>query len=166
MEILIWIENQSSFIQSLIASTLFGATIWMLRTILRLSARTGAATLKQFEKQSLIKHWLYRYYVNSDDVRLRNEGFHTVVLFSIKWAMRGILILVFFLCIDSILNKNWLWVVCSWLVFNSFFEAYQWVKDTSDHKYIVKIDKKILEEFVSELPEHQAKVFVETDNGS
>lgn len=166
MEILSWIENQSSFVQGLIAAAIFSATIWLLRTILKLAAQSGTAVVKNFEKQLLIRHLLYRHYINSDNIHLSAYGFYTVAFITITWVLRGILIFVFFFFVDSMLKQNWLWVACSWFAFNAFFEAYQWLKDISDPKHIKKINKEIIKEFISEIPEHQAKIFTQTDKNS
>jgi hypothetical protein len=67
--------------------------------------------------------------------------------------------MIFFSEVKSVLAKDWLWVACMWFAFNTFLEAYMWVKDSSHVKHIDKIDEDVKKEFIASLPVHQKALF-------
>lgn len=153
MDLILFIENQSPFIQSLIASVVFGVSVWLSRAILKRASRGGAAILKTYQRDILVKHWLHRHYVNSDDQYRFTLGFNFVILQSLRWMIRGALTLIFFYSIKAILAGDWLSVISAWLVFNCFLEAGQWVKDSSHESMIEEFDDDLKKEFFDSLPE-------------
>lgn len=148
MNIIDLIEQQSPFIQGLIASAIFGITVWLLRVILKKSAKSGVEFLNAYQEITMLRHLIYKDYVKSDDIYKYTQGFNFVVLQILRWFLIGVLIVVFFLGVNAILNSQWVWAICSWFAFNSFFEAYQWSKDSSDEKTIKNINEDIKNEFL------------------
>lgn len=157
MGIINWIESQSAFTQGLMASAIFGSTIWLMRKLLNKVGEMGSAFMKDYQKLLLTRHWLHKHYVKSDNLYLYTQGFNFIMLQTIRLALLGILIILFFLGVNSILNKNWLWVACSWFAFNAFLESYQWAKDSSNEKLIEKIDEDVKKELFEALPSNQNK---------
>lgn len=153
MDIIEIIEQQSPFIQGLIASAVFGLSVWIVRAIFRKASKSGGVFLKRYQQNLLAKHWLHRYYVNSDDQYRFSMGFNFVVLQSLRWMIRGILISIFFFGVGSILEGDWLYVASSWFVFNCFLEAGQWVKDSSNEREIENFDEDVKKEYFESLPE-------------
>lgn len=153
IEIIQLIDQQSPFVQSLIAATVFAVSVWLMRVAIKMVGRTGSRFLRDYQRILLTKHWLHKYYVNSNDQYRFSLGFNVVVLQSLRWVVRGLLIFIFFLGVNSLLNSEWLWAICSWLVFNSFLEASQWLKDVSSESDISKVDEDIKKEFFDSLPE-------------
>lgn len=141
------IETQSPFVQGLIASAVFALSVLILRIIAKLATKSGSALFKSYQKQLLTRHWLHKNYVNSNNILLYTQGFNFVVLQTVRWVLRGTLIIIFFLGVNSIVNKEWLWAICSWFSFNAFLEAFEWAKDSSSEEFIDKIDEDIKNEF-------------------
>ena len=112
-----------------------------------MAGRSGAKFLRSYQELLLIRHWLHKEYVNSENILNYTKGFNFVVLNVIRWTLRAALIFVFFFGVESLLERNWVWVGCSWLVFNALFEAYQWAKDSSNEVHIRKIDEGLKSEF-------------------
>jgi hypothetical protein len=166
MEIIAIIEQQSPFVQGLIASAVFGFSIWFVRAIFRMISKSSSVFFKQYQRDLLAKHWLHRHYVNSNDQYRFSLGFNVVVLQSIRWMIRGVLIFLFFFAVESILESNWLSVACAWLVFNCFLEAGQWAKDSSSEREIEKFDNDIKKEFFDSLPEIHKEHAKYLDNNS
>lgn len=159
------IEQQSPFIQSLISAAVFGATIWLARTILKIIGKNSSKFLNAYQYEILRRHWVHKEYVNSNNILQYTQGFNFVVLQALRFSLIGILIFVFFFGVSSIIASQWLWTLCSWFAFNSFYEAYQWAKDSSSEEHIKKIDDSIKKDFFEKLPSNKnVEVDKETKN--
>lgn len=148
------IEQQSPFVQGFIASATFALATWLFRTIKRRLQKAGVAVLRGYEYQEVAKHWLHRHYVRSNNAILANHGISFVALQAFRYCLIGSLLFIFLLGVEFAVSGRWLLVIGSWFAFNSFLEAFTWIRDSSDPKRIEKIDEEIKMAFYSSLPEN------------
>ncbi len=146
------IEDQSPFVQGLLASAVFALATWLFRAFKQKMQKTGVALLRGYEYQEVAKHWLHKNYVRSNNAILANHGISFVALQAFRYCLLGALIFIFFFGVDFALAGKWLLVLASWFAFNAFLEAFTWVRDSSDPKRIEKIDEEIKKAFYSSLP--------------
>ena len=166
MELIALIEQQSPFVQGLIASAVFAGSALLLRAIYRRVSKSSSRIFGEYQRGLLGKHWLHKYYLNSENPHLLLVGFSIIVLQTFSWIVRGLLIFSFFLGINSLLNGEWLWAACAWFLFNCFLEALQWIKDKSKDEDVAHIDDEIKKQFFESLPEHQKEHAKHLSNGS
>lgn len=166
MELIVLIEQQSPFVQGLIASAVFAGSALLLRAVYRKISYSSSHFFREYQRGLLAKHWLHKYYVNSENPHLLLLGFSVIVLQALIWIVRGLLTFSFFLGVSSLINGEWLWAVCAWFLFNCFLEAKQWINDKSKEADVADIDDAIKKQFFESLPDHQKEHAEYLKNGS
>lgn len=146
-----YIDGLSPFIQGLLGTALFAFSSWVFQQAFKRAKTSGSVFFREYSKLDMVRHVVHRYYVNSNDFQRSSYGATIALLFAARWILIGILIVTFIVGIDALLNGRWLFLAASWLCFNCFLEAYNWVKDTSDEKSIAHVADDIKEEILTQL---------------
>ena len=150
-QLLHYVENLSPFLQALLASAVFAVTSWIAQKAFKKAKASGSVLLREYLKLDVVKHILHRDYVHSNDLQKSSYGAAIALLFASRWILLGVLIMLFFFGINSLLNANWLFVAASWFCFNGVLEAYNWVKDSSKEKHIAHVPEDIKREMFTRL---------------
>lgn len=160
--ILNYIESLSPFIQSLAGSAVFLFSSWLFRYLFAKAKKGGTVFFDHYSRIDVIKHVLHKEYVNSTNIQHASYGASVALLQASRWLIRALLIAIFFVGLSSILNGNWLFVAASWFCFNATYEAFNWVKDTSNVSHISHVS----EEKRKEVYEYLKAQPTETQEGS
>lgn len=65
-----------------------------------------------------------------------------------NYSIRGVLLIVFYLGVNSIILKEYLSFIVYFFAFYSFYEAYDWIKDSSNERSIKNVDEILKNEFL------------------
>lgn len=139
-----WIENLSPFNQSLLAAAIFSISSWIIQRLYKKAKSSGAQFLSIYSELDVHKHILHKEYVRSGNIQLASYGASIALLLAARWIMLGVLILVFFFGINSIIQGNWLYVIAAWFTFNCMLEARNWLRDSSNPEHISYIPKDVV----------------------
>jgi hypothetical protein len=158
-----WIDGLSSFSQSLLGAAVFSVSSWLVQRIYKKAKASGSAFMTVYSELDVHKHVLHKEYVRSGNIQYASFGASIALLLAARWVMIGILIMVFFFGIHSIVESDWLYVAAAWFTFNSMLEARNWLKDSSDPKHISHVPKETAEKIYDALKPKEAPS-VETKN--
>tara|TARA_R110000823_G_scaffold105124_17_gene223473 strand:- start:1376 stop:1807 length:432 start_codon:yes stop_codon:yes gene_type:complete len=114
----------------------FAFSSWLLQKTAKKVKESGSKFWSSYSRLDVVKHTLHKEYIHSNNIQLASFGATIALLQACRWLLLGILILVFFFGIHSIINRDWLLVASYWFAFNCVLEARNLVKDTSDPKHI------------------------------
>lgn len=146
MEIIVnWIDGLSPFQQGILGTGVFSLSSWLAQKIYKKAKSSGVAFMDAYSELDVHKHVLHKEYINSGNVQLASFGASIALLLSARWAILGILILVFFFGVNSIFEGNWVYVAAAWFTFNCMLEARNWLKDSSDEKCIAHVPEETVE---------------------
>lgn len=148
------INELNPFVQSLLASALFALLMYITQRVWRKTKQTSSKFLNEYNKQDYFKHLVHKELLNSHDSALISKGYFIITIQAFRWIARGILILIFFLAVNSILTANWLMLLCYWFMFNCFLEAHTWLKDQSKDEAVSHVSQKIREEVIQVILKH------------
>lgn len=137
-----WIEGLSPFQQSILGSAVFAISSWLLQKVVKKAKASGAAFSKAYSEIDVHKHVLHKEYIRSGNIQLASYGASIAMLLAARWVMLGILIMVFFFGINSLLQADWLYVAAAWFAFNCMLEARNWLKDSSDPETISHVPEE------------------------
>ena len=144
--ILEFIHSFSPFEQSMIGSTVFLVSTWLIRTLFNKAKKGGSIFLSEYSKIDVVKHTLHKEYINTTDMQLSTFGSTIALLHASRWLIRALLICIFFVGISSFLASNWLVLLASWFCFNCVLEANSWVKNSSSDKSVSHVPEDIKNE--------------------
>lgn len=151
------IESYSPFVQGLIASITVAISIYLFQVIVQKLKNKGLVFIDAYSKLDVIKHVLHKEYINTQNVHLSTFGATIALLHASRWLLLAILIADFFAAISFIINRDWLLALAAWFVFNCVFEAYRWVRDSSNDKTISHIPEDIKAELYERYKPKQNK---------
>ena len=137
-----WINELSSFYQSILGAAVFSVSSWLVQKVYKKAKSSGSAFMEAYSELDVHKHVLHKEYVRSGDIQFASFGASIALLLAARWVLLGILIMVFFFGINSIVQGNWLYVAASWFTFNCMLEARNWLKDSSDPKNISHVPEE------------------------
>ncbi|MEJ1496351.1 MAG: V3/V1b-type arginine vasotocin receptor [Candidatus Sedimenticola sp. (ex Thyasira tokunagai)] len=149
--ILNWIDSLSPFWQGMLGSAIFIMSSWLIQRVYKKAKSSGAAFMESYTKIDVHKHVLHKEYVRSGNIQLASYGASVALLIAARWAMLGVLILVFFFGINSIAEGNWIYVAAAWFTFNCMLEARNWLKDSGNEKHISHIPEEVVTKIYEEL---------------
>jgi len=152
-----WIEGLSPFQQSILGSMVFAFSSWLLQKVVKKAKSSGTAFLEAYSEIDVHKHVLHKEYIRSGNIQLASYGATVAILLSARWVMLGILILVFFFGINSLLQANWLYVAAAWFTFNCMLEARNWLKDSSDAGTISHVPEETVSKIYESLRPNSKK---------
>jgi hypothetical protein len=159
-----WINELSSFHQSLLAAAIFSATSWLVQKLYKKAKSGGSAFMAIYSELDVHKHLLHKEYVRSGNIQTASYGASIAMLLAARWGMRGVLIAIFFFGVNAIVERNWLFVVGAWFTFNCMLEAWNWLKDTSDPKHISHVPEEVVNKITSALMPNVPKPQEEENN--
>lgn len=164
--ILAWIDTLSSFEQNLIASAAFGLTSLIFQALAKKARSKGSKIMKVFAELDVSKHVLHKEYVRSTNMQLASFGASVAMLQAARWVVRGMLVMIFFFGIHSIVYSDWLYVAAAWFTFNCILEASNWLKDSSSEKSISHVPDEVKNRIYEKLrPKTFEELNKETENG-
>ena len=152
-----WINSLTSFQQSLLGSLIFAITSWVAQKAFQKAKSTGSKFWSDYSRLDVIRHFLHKEYVNSNNIMLSNFGTTFVLLQAFRWIIRGALVLIFFLGIRAIINRDWLLIAAAWFTFNCMLEAWNWIKDSSNPNQISHVPEEFAAEVIESLKPKQNK---------
>ncbi len=141
-----YIESLSPFIQALLGAFVFALTSWIARFCFENCKNKVFSSLALYKRSDMAKHIIHKEFVRSKDVRIALDGLTVVLFQAARYIVYGLLIIIFFFGVHSIINGQWLFIAASWFSFNAFLEAHNWLKDTSDEKHISHISEEMKKE--------------------
>ena len=145
MEIIFnWIDELSSFQQSIVGSVVFALSSWFIQKIAKRAKSSGSAAMKAYAELDVYKHVLHKEYVRSGNIQLASYGASIAILSAARWVMLGILIFLFFFGIDSLVKGHWFYVAAAWFTFNCMLEARNWLKDSSNVDTIAHVPEETI----------------------
>lgn len=150
-QLLNYIDGMSSFKQGLLGSATFAVSSWLIQKLYSKIKKSGLKFFDSYSKIDVLRYVLHKNYVNSNNIHTVTYGISFVLLQSFRWALKGILIMLFFLGVNSILNAQWLFLAASWFTFNCFLEAHNWLKDSSNDKSISYIEESKRNEIIESM---------------
>lgn|SRR5690606_29645459 len=154
-----WIDSLSAFHQSIIGAAVFSFSSLIVQGIYKKAKSSGSAFMEAYSKLDVHKHVLHREFVRSGNIQYASFGASIALLLAARWVMAGVLILVFFFGINSIVQENWIYVAAAWFTFNCMLEARNWLKDSSDPKHISHVPENTVKEIYSALkPQESAHI--------
>jgi len=137
-----------------------GAALMLMVLIGRLllrGARVGGKTFYcEVSRQSVIKHILYRDYVNSNQLVDFSKAYFFVFTRAADSVVKALCILTFFGGVWCVLEGSWLLFVGFYLAFNLLLDAASWLKDWSSEKHISALDEDVKTELLAKFGRHQA----------
>lgn len=161
-DVLTWIEHLSPFLQGVLGSAGFAFILWASRRAFRIALRvlkTQSRTFSRgYSEDLLSKHYVHKNLVQSGNLCKFSFGHFLIFTESFRWILRGVLILVFFFGVFSILDGNLLKLLAYYLTFNCLFEAHRWLRDWSSESHIEKLDEDIKKEFFARLGARAGKM--------
>jgi len=131
-QIFYWIEQLSSFQQSLLGSAVFAISSYFIQKLFKKAKSSGSAFLDAYTDFDVHKHLLHKHYVRSKDIQMSSYGSSIALLLAARWVLLGVMVLIFVFGVQSALEGKWLYVIGAWVSFNYMFEARTWVKDSGD----------------------------------
>jgi hypothetical protein len=146
-----YLDGLSPFVQGLLGSAIFALTSWLAQKAFKKAKSSGSLFLREYMKLDVVKHVLHHDYILSSDLQRASYGSAISLLFASRYVLIGILVLLFFFGINSLLNSSWLFLAASWFCFNSVLEAYRWVRDSSHEKNIEHVPDDIRVEMLTKL---------------
>lgn len=164
-EVMKQIENLSPFIQGILGSFVFVVLVCIMRFLLNLSKNTGKSAVKFWGMSRLAKYYLHKNMVNSTD-NLYYCVFGNFLMIQ-KFLMQltiGVLIIVFYLSVNSLINKDYFSFFVFFLAFNSFYEAFDWLKDHSDEKSILNVNEELKNEFFKTFGKYKKNALCDTED--
>ncbi|WP_105253550.1 V3/V1b-type arginine vasotocin receptor [Pseudoalteromonas sp. T1lg75] len=154
-----WINELSSFHQSILGAAVFSVSSWLVQKAYKKAKSSGSEFMEVYSELDVHKHVLHKEYVRSGNIQYASFGASIALLLAARWVMLGILIMVFFFGINSIVQGNWLYVAAAWFTFNCMLEARNWLKDSSDPKNIAHVPEETANKIYSALkPKEPAQV--------
>jgi len=148
--ILEWYDSLHTFFQSLVAAGIIGAISFLLRFIASKARKSGSEFFADYQKMDMFKHMAHKKLVNSENIILVAHGYFLITLQAFRWVFRGVLLLVFILCVRALVENDWWLLIGLWVLLNSLFEASTWLKDKSSEKEISYIKPEIKDAFYKE----------------
>jgi|GEM_PF-1826838 len=153
--VILFFDKLSPFWQGIAGSAAFAAATIIFqasrRLLGRIAGKFGGAMLESYSYNLLFKHWVYKEYATSTAISALSQGNFFIIRKVFHWTLQGILFLIFFFGVASILNREWLHCLGHYFAFNCFLEGYLWTKDTSDEVNIQKIDENIKTKFFTSI---------------
>jgi hypothetical protein len=159
-----WINELTSFQQSFLGSAAFAVSSWIIHRLFKKAKSSGAAFLEAYSILDVYKHTLHKEYVRSQNIQLASFGASIALLQASRWVVRGVLTLVFFFGVHSIVARDWIYVAAAWFTFNCMLEAWGWLKDSSDTKHISHVPNEKAQEIYNALKPLNTKAAVEADD--
>lgn len=154
-QIYTWIDSLSAFHQGMLGTAVFSISSWVAQKAYKKAKSSGSAFMTEYSKLDVHKHVLHKEYVRSGNIQYSSFGASIALLLAARWAMLGILIMVFFFGVNSIVQGNWLYVASAWFTFNCMLEARNWLKDSSDPKHITHVPEETVNEIYNALKPKQ-----------
>ena len=149
--ILGWIEQLSPFLQGVLGSAVFAFTTFIAQKVIKKSKSSGAKFLDAYKTLDVHKHLLHKHFVRSGEPQMVTFGVSVALLQSARWLVLALMIMIFVFGVQSAVDGRWFYVAGAWFSFNSMFEAWNWVKDSSNVKSVEHVSQEKIDEVTTAL---------------
>lgn len=144
-----YIYSLNPFWQGLVGSALFAILVLVGRLLLRGARLGGKSFYREASRQSVLKHIIYKEFVNSTVPAEFTKGYFFVFSQAGQSAIKALGVLTFFGGVWCALNDSWLMFLGFYFALNFLVDAGSWLKDWGSEDQISLADKNVKEELLN-----------------